>query len=324
MRSVRSRWLLPLALAGALTLAACGGSTGVGTTQLSLSLTDAPSGDLLEAWVQIDSVWLQGSTTGSSAGHATLIDQPTGLVDLTNLDGVTQDLVKDVQVPSGTYAQLRIFVSQGVVVARNAAGDLVAYSLGGAQLPNTSSYKPTLQGTLACPSCAQSGFKVNLPGGSVKLAGTQKILVLDFDVAQSFGHDAAVSNQWILHPVMMATEFEVSGSINGKVSLDQSQVTAIPDCPTGTARSIEDFIPTATLSSDPTAVSSGTVAADSTYTIDFLTPDTYLMAYEDSVAFGASDTLVFQATPSSDQVTLASGDTATVNYTITSATCIQH
>jgi len=326
MSSNKLRMLIPtaLVLAAAVGLGACGDSTGVGTTQMSVRLTDAAaSGDLLEAWVQIDSVWLQGNVSGNQGSHVTLLDSPTELVKISSLDSTTRSLVSDVTVPSGTYAQLRIFVSQGIAVAENSNGDLTAYTLGGATLPAESDYSPTASGQLVCPSCAQSGFKVNLPGGSVKLEGTQKILVLDFDVAQSYGHDAAASDQWVLHPVMSATDFEASGGISGTVTLDQSQLSALPECPTGTSRSVEDFIPTATRASDETSVSSGSVSSDGSYTIDFLAPDSYMMGFEDSVAFD-NDTLVFDATPSQDQVTLATGDTATVDYSITAASCLEH
>lgn len=315
------RWLAVAAavLAGPLA-AACGSSTGTGMTGVSLRLTDAP-GDLLEAWVAIDSVQLQGQSSTSSGG-VTLFDQPTDLVNLTSLVGTTTDLVKNVQVPSGTYAQLRIFVSRAVVVARDAAGDTVAYALGGAKLPAGSAYTPSRTGALVCPSCAQSGFKVNLPGGSVQIQGSQKILLLDFNVSESFGHDASTSDQWILHPVMIASDFEATGTIQGKVSLN-TQLGSLPDCPAGSPRSVQDFVPTATLATDANAVSSGVVGTDSTYSMQFLAPGNYLMGYDRNVVFG-NDTLQLNATILPNQILLSSGQTVTVNYTIDGATCKQH
>ncbi|MDP2480776.1 MAG: DUF4382 domain-containing protein [Candidatus Palauibacterales bacterium] len=320
MRTLRT-WaaLAAVVLAGPI-VAGCGNSTGTGTTSVSLKLTDAP-GDLLEAWVGIDSVQLQGQSA-SGPGGVTLVDQPTDLVDLLTLAGTTRDLVQGVQVPSGSYAQLRIFVSRAVVVATDINGDTVAFALGGAQLPAASAYSPSRTGTLVCPSCAQSGFKVNLPGGSVQLQGTQEILVVDFDVSQSFGHDAAASSQWIMHPVMIASDFQASSTIQGRVSVS-GQLGAIPECPAGTARSVQDFVPTATLSTDPNAVSSGTVGADSAYSIDFVAPGTYLMGYDRYAVFG-NDTLQFNATPSIGQLSVGSGESATADYTIDGATCKQH
>lgn len=315
--------LVALVMAAAVGLAACGdSSTGVGTTRLSLRLTDAP-GDLLEAWVGVDSVWLQGNVGGQAGDHVTLMDTPSGLVNLSSLDSTTTELVAGVDVPSGTYAQLRIFVSQGVAVAENASGDTIEYTLGGAELPSSSEYAGSVsgQGSLTCPSCAQSGFKVNLPGGSVKLSGSQQILLVDFDVAQSFGHDAAVSNQWVLHPVMTSTQFETSGTIQGTVSLG-SGLSALPDCPSGTSRTLAAFVPTATLSTDASAVSSGTVQGDGTYAIDFLSPATYQMGYEGTIDFDGGFQLQFDATPTKSQVDLGSGQSATVDYTVNSATCL--
>ena len=64
-------------------------------------------------------------------------------------------------------------------------------------------------GELKCPSCgvggAGSGLKVNLPGGT-KVEGDQKILLVDFDVAQSFKGPKTGAGDWVLNPVIKATD----------------------------------------------------------------------------------------------------------------------
>lgn len=111
-------------------------------------------------------------------------------------------------------------------------------------------------------------------------------------------------------------------TIQGKVSVS-SQLGTIPDCPTGTARSVQDFVPTATLSATPSALVSGSVGADSTYKMSSLTPGLYLMGYDRFAVFG-SDTLVFNATPSIGRLQVNAGDVGTADYSIDGATCRQH
>ncbi len=45
-------------------------------------------------------------------------------------------------------------------------------------------------GRLLAPSYAQSGLKVKMADGALELTGPTKILLVDFDVTQSFGHEA--------------------------------------------------------------------------------------------------------------------------------------
>jgi hypothetical protein len=62
-------------------------------------------------------------------------------------------------------------------------------------------------GDLQMPSFAQSGLKVNLPGDAITVEGDdQRILLVDFDVSKSFGHQAGNSGKWVMHPVITATD----------------------------------------------------------------------------------------------------------------------
>lgn len=181
-------------LAAALTaLAGCGDGAGPGgTTALSLKLTDAP-GDIQSAFVTITEINLSGS-----GGKVVLRDEPyTG--DLLTLAGTTADLVTDVQVPSGTYNQLRFVISGACIAVENESG--------GSDIYTTDGYDSTpcggpATGVLQAPSYAQSGLKVILDGGALTLDGPEKVLLVDFDVAQSFGHVAGQSGMWVMHPVV--------------------------------------------------------------------------------------------------------------------------
>jgi len=60
-------------------------------------------------------------------------------------------------------------------------------------------------GTLVMPSLAQSGLKVNLPDDAVVIGEDEVVtLVVDFDVAQSFGQMAGGSGSWVMTPVLHA------------------------------------------------------------------------------------------------------------------------
>ncbi|HEX2090748.1 MAG TPA: DUF4382 domain-containing protein, partial [Longimicrobiaceae bacterium] len=286
--------LLPL-LAGAL-LAGCevssggpDGPVGAETARLTIQLTDAP-GDLREAWVRIDRIILQGIVSGdSTSGRVELTPASTGYIELLKLSGgKLQDLVQGFTVQPGTYSQLR-FVIGGAYIRTE---DGRVFATEGAALPPG----VAATGELRCPSCAQSGFKVIFPQGGVTIDAGNTTLVVDFDVNQSFGHEAGRSGKWILRPVLHATKRNggtSAGSIGGNVALAQG--VTIPACGGQTALSLTRFVPTAT---SGTTVKTGAVTVtgtSATYTIASVAPGTYTLGV-DRVGFSNGDTLSFTAT----------------------------
>jgi len=304
----RSTILLPLA---ALVLGACSDSTGSGgAPRLSIRLHDAP-GDLKEAWVKVDRVYLQGtSSADSSSGRADLLTTQTGWLNLTQLSGSNfATLVSNAQVPAGTYSQLRFVVCNAYVVT--SAGQV--YATPGAELPAG----VTATGTLQIPSGCSSGLKVKLPGGGVQVDSGSTILSVDFDVSQSFGHQAGNSGRWVMHPVMTATEVGQSGGISGTVSTATG--LTLPTCG-GSAVTVANFTPLAISGADSL---SATVAAGGTYSLS-VAPATYTMSYAPTYSFTNGDSLTVTAAPSAATATVASGGSQTVNYTISAATCKPH
>lgn len=102
-----------LAAALVVGLGACDGTGTVSSSDgssMSVQLTDAPAGDLENAWVEITRITLQGE-----GGGVDLLTQSTDLIELTRLADRTQELVSDVAVPSGTYTQLRVVVGAAAV-----------------------------------------------------------------------------------------------------------------------------------------------------------------------------------------------------------------
>jgi hypothetical protein len=188
-----------LALAAVATLASCGDNgAGPSTTALSISLTDAP-GDIQHAFVTITEIQLVGEN-----GILVLRDEPY-TADLLTLAGQTADLVTGFEVTSGTYEQLRFLISGACIAAENASG--------GSDIYTTTDYDsdpcggpPT--GTLIAPSYAETGLKVQFSGDVLEIDGAQTILLVDFDVEQSFGQQAGQSGMWVMHPVVTGAEIE--------------------------------------------------------------------------------------------------------------------
>jgi Domain of unknown function (DUF4382) len=196
VRSTLSGGLLAVALTA---LAGCGdGAAPGGTTAVSLKLTDAP-GDVQHAFVTITEINLTGEN-----GKVVLRDTPyTG--DLLTLAGTTADLVTAADVPSGTYSQLRFVISGACIAVENESG--------GSDIYTTDGYDSTpcggpATGVLQAPSYDQSGLKVVLDEGALTIVEPEKTLLVDFDVAQSFGHVAGQSGMWVMHPVVKGSVIE--------------------------------------------------------------------------------------------------------------------
>jgi Domain of unknown function (DUF4382) len=190
-----------LALAALTALASCGDGAGPGgTTDLSIKLTDAP-GDIQHAFVTITEIHLMGEQ-----GRLVLRDEPY-TADLLTLAGQTADLVTDAEVPSGTYSQLRFVISGACIAVENESG--------GTDIYTTLDYDSDpcggpATGTLIAPSYAQSGLKVVLDADALAIVGAEQILLVDFDVEQSFGHPAGQSEQWVMHPVVTGGVIEAT------------------------------------------------------------------------------------------------------------------
>ena len=184
-----------LVLALGATLTSCDSQDPNGTTSLSVRLKDAP-GDVQHAFVTITEIDLVGS-----GGVQVLTSTPVS-TDLLTLATDALTLVQDVEVPSGTYHELRFKISGACLAVDDGNGGSTVYA--------TDGYDSTpcggeADGTLRSPSYAQSGLKVQMTGGALVLDAPEKILLVDFDVTQSFGHQAS---GWVMHPVVTGGELQ--------------------------------------------------------------------------------------------------------------------
>lgn len=309
LTSLATAAVLALATLGGLSACAADGSSAPGTSKVSILLTDAP-GDVKKAVVTISQIYLQGSDAEQS-GRVVLLNTPV-TTDLLTLANSTAELVNDAVVPAGTYSQLRFVVTGGYIAVDDGHGgtSLYASSPDYAGLPAGAS----VAGTLKMPSYAQTGIKVNLPDGGFHVTGEQKVLVVDFDVARSFGHQAGASGMWVMTPVLTATELTATGSV--VVTLRKDAAVTLPTVG-GTATTLGGF--SAELSNG--AGSHETAAftdADGNGTYEaafrFLAPGAYTL----DVTGPAGVTFTTDpAHPAS--VSIASGQASSFGFTVTAA-----
>jgi hypothetical protein len=195
--SAPRRAMLVLGIAAAL--AGCDGQSPNGTTSFSVMLKDAP-GDVQHAVVTISEVDLVGS------GGVQVLSQTPTTLDLLTLAASATGLVQGVEVPSGTYDQLRFKITGACLAVDDGNGGSTVYA--------TTGYDGTPCGTgaaqnLQAPSYAQSGLKVTMAGNALQLTGPEKIVLVDFDVSQSFGHEAS---GWVMHPVVTGGELDAAAA----------------------------------------------------------------------------------------------------------------
>lgn len=223
------KFLLPL-LAGALALGACddlGTGSSSDRARVSILLTDAPA-QLRTAVVTITDVYLQPSE-GEDAERVYLRRGNPVTTNLLELSNDVLELVDETVVPAGTYEQMRFVITGAYIeVEENGASRFYATSSDYEPLPDG-----VQAGELKCPSCAQSGFKVLLnPGegdegdGAVSLDEGEHTLLVDFDVSQSFGHQAGQSGKWILRPTLKATSVQRAATL--AVSLSKAADLTLP------------------------------------------------------------------------------------------------
>lgn len=305
----RTAWLtrrlagVSCAALAALALAGCGDSQGPsGTTSLSVVLKDAP-GDLQKAVVTISEIDLVGS-----GGVHVLMQTPT-TTDLLTLATTTATLVQGAEVPSGTYTELRFKITGACIAVDNGAQPASIYATTGY---DASPCGGAATGTLQSPSYAQSGLKVTMAANALTITGTQKILLVDFNVSQSYGQEAGGSGSWVMHPVVTGGDIQATGSIHTSVQLG-SGVT-LPNAATLAQLSAvlvsgaSDTVGVVALSD-----SAGTPVFVADFT--FLTPASYTLSLKLPATVASVTTN--PATP--EAVAVTAGQQATAALTVTAA-----
>jgi len=281
-----------------LLAAACGGSQNGG--KVSVKLTDAP-GDFKAAVVTITEIDLVGS-----AG-VTVLSNTAVTTDLLKLSNATADLVQDATVQPGTYTELRFKISGGYIEVEQAGGGSIIYASSAdyAGLPAGAQ----VGGTLQMPSLAQSGLKVDLPDGNVAVGTDSKILLVDFNVEQSFGHAAGNSGQWVMHPVLKAIDFTLSGNVDVSASL-----AAGATLPPPLTLSSFDAVLTIANADGTTSTKTQALASDGTAAFKFLMPGTN---YSLGLQQNAGTAVTFTTSPAMPlPVMVTSGQATNAHFTL--------
>ena len=283
-----------IAILSALALAACDGGTGLSdTARIQVLLTDAPADYVGAAFVDIGAVELLPADGGD---RIVLSDDGTdGPIDLLDLQGFTTEVLADAEIPAGTYKEIRLFIESASVVL----ADGFAFRDG------------STESTMKVPSGASSGLKLKLRSDNpddedgdagVVISGGETILVVDFDVSQSFRIQGnpltpAGINGVSFRPVLRVVVQNMAGSIGGTVA------TALAET------SVEGLVVTAE-SVDPgdveefqTVTATALTAADGSYVIAFVAPGTY------TVTVTTPDGLT--TTPESVEVVVGEGENET-------------
>jgi hypothetical protein len=285
-------------------------TANAGNGRMTLLLTDAP-GDFEKAVVTISSIYLQAGE-GDDAGRVVLRDTPV-TTDLLTLANSTAELVKDATLPAGTYSQLRFVITGGYVEVENAGGTTSIYASSPTYAGLPAGAK--VDGTLHMPSFAQSGLKVTLPDGGVEIGSEQKVVLVDFDVSQSFGKEAGNAGKWVMHPVLKATSLTTTGSFG--VTLAKADSVTLPSINNAaiTLGQFKAVLATAAGSREELALTDANAdgifegqfkyVAPGDYTIDFVAP---------------SDSVQFTTTPTRPAaLTIGSGGSVTHAAVLTSA-----
>jgi hypothetical protein len=286
----------------ALGVIGCGGENTV-----TIKLTDAP-GDYRRAVVTISEVELLGEGENN---RVTLLNEAR-TTDLITLANDTADLVKDAVVPAGTYKELRFVITGAFIEVEQPDGStkIFASSPDYAGLPAGAQ----VAGSLQMPSYGSSGLKVKL-AEPVTVEGEQKVILVDFDVAQSFGHTGgAGSEKWIMSPVIKAADITFSGTVT--VTLTKAEGVTLPTVD-GRAITLGDFRATLTNTGNSTET---VVFTDDNGDGTFEAQFRFLIPGDFSAGIVGPQGVTFATNPSSPApVSLGSGRVVSVAFTLTSA-----
>lgn len=226
---------------------------------LSILLTDAPADYIAAAEVDIGRVELLPAGDGPPIVLSE--DGTDGFVNLLDFQDAATMQLAEAEIEAGDYSQLRLIVEAARV------GLIEGYAF----------RDGSTEKDLFVPSGAQTGIKLNLQGDEdmpLTIVPGETVLVLDFDVNQSFVlqgnfETPAGVHGVIFKPTLRVTGQDVAASISGVVS------TALEGV------SVEGLVVTA----EPTDAGSvpgyqtlsGTAITDENgaYTIHFLVPGSY-------------------------------------------------
>lgn len=177
-------------LCAAVLFNGCDSDAARADSHIRIRLTDAPFEDIVEANVVIERIEL----LGEGEKVVLLADDPQPFDLLTLQDGVTVTLA-DLEIPDGTYHQVRLVVNEEANVV----------------------FDDGTSENLKVPSGTQTGIKIPLP--ALMLSEDFVDLTVDFDVSQSFVKRGNSGKGYIFKPVLKPVSLVVNGD---EMELDEA------------------------------------------------------------------------------------------------------
>ena len=193
-------------VASALGVPGCDKAGTTGTGRLQVALTDAPGDGIQAAVIAISEIYLMGEN-----GRVVISDRPM-TIDLVSLSNSSETIV-DAVVPAGHYSELR-FVVDGAYVEMQEADGLAVYATPGFE----DEAGGVIAGELKTPSWGASGLKIKLRDDGLDVGSDQKILLVDFDVAESFRTDTG-NGAVVMSPVVFAQDILLTTSLEVRATL---------------------------------------------------------------------------------------------------------
>ncbi|BCS94938.1 hypothetical protein DSLASN_05700 [Desulfoluna limicola] len=195
-----------------IALAGCSsnsGSSSLGSGDLNVSLTDAPSPDYKAVYISVNQVEVKASSDNSENGWQVvdIVNKTINLLDLTG--GILEDLGTR-NLPAQTYNQLRLILADAPDDENNLNGDPHPH----ANYVILNDGSDTVH-ELKVPSGYQSGIKL-VKQFTISVSGLTE-LILDFDAMKSVVQ-AGSSGQWILKPVIEVLDTVTLAGIGGSVT----------------------------------------------------------------------------------------------------------
>lgn len=214
---MKTKLFIPLFLVATTFFISCSEDTkSTGDTgMLRVQITDAPfPHDLIaEANVTITKIEarlkIDTENEDEAEGNSFVVlyegEETLNLLELTN--GVTETLTT-MEIPTGSYDLIRVYVSEGSVVLADEAGTLF---------------------NLKVPSGEQTGIKVFVKPSIEVAGGITSDLLLDFDVSKSFVAQGgsikspADISGFHFKPVIKAANVSMAGSLKGLINTIQEE-----------------------------------------------------------------------------------------------------
>lgn len=243
-------------------LTACGGSGGAGSSQMKLSVADAPVDGAQAVVVKFTGVEL----TGNGGNPVTINFAQPKTIDLLKDSGTASAMLFDQPIPAGNYGQIRLMV----VADGNPSNSYITLSDG-------------TQHALQVPSGSESGYKL-VSGFTVPSSGVVDYTI-DFDLRKDLTCPAGQAPVCTLKPADRLIDNTAVGNIQGAVSN-----VLIPDgCSpgvylySGIVTAPEDMNSTAPSSDTNQPINSRVPVANSQppyyYQFTFLPPGSYTVAF---------------------------------------------